>query len=135
MTIKEKLQSYKITKRAILNEQDKILEYKAKCEAITRRYEEKNSGNLCRKDDRYVTFVEQKERCEKFIKRHKERLLEVENLVDKCNDVVLEEVLKLRYIKGYSWVKIEMYMNMSKSSVHRYHKKALDMLINLCPLA
>ena len=50
---------------------------------------------------------------------------EIETMIDGLEDNRMKLILSLRYLKGYSWVKVAMQANYSEKYVFRIHGKAI----------
>ena len=60
----------------------------------------------------------------------KEAFCEAERLILKLEDVNEAQVLRYKYIWGYSWAEIEEKMNYSRTSLKRIHRRALYNLLS-----
>lgn len=52
----------------------------------------------------------------------------IERAVGALQDPTEQMVLRLRYIKGYSWARIRFEVHYSESQVKRYHRQAMKRL-------
>lgn len=53
---------------------------------------------------------------------------EIETMIESLDDVKQKEVLRLRYLRGYTWVKIGMRINYSEQHARWIHGKAIEEL-------
>ena len=53
---------------------------------------------------------------------------EIEDMIDSLEDNRYKTVLSMRYLKGFSWVKVAMEMNYAEKYVFALHGKAIEEL-------
>ena len=53
---------------------------------------------------------------------------QIEDMIDALDDNRYKTVLSLRYLKGYSWVKVSMEMNYAEKYLFALHGKAIEEL-------
>ncbi|KRN88717.1 hypothetical protein [Ligilactobacillus ceti] len=59
--------------------------------------------------------------------------VEALNFIERIEDLKLQKILILRYLKELNWYKIQRTMDYSESAIHKLHNKALakmDVIIN-----
>ena len=50
----------------------------------------------------------------------------IENTIDKLEDAVDRNIMRLRYIDGYTWERLCVLMNYSWNGIHKKHRKILE---------
>lgn len=61
--------------------------------------------------------------------RLQEMRISVENLIGRVEDSNERRLLTLRYLEGFTWIKIAYVMNYSWQHLHRLHSKVLTMIV------
>ena len=62
---------------------------------------------------------------EKQIKLMKQQI-EIENCIDKLEDSIDRNIMRLKYIDGYTWERICVIIGYSWNGIHKKHRKILE---------
>lgn len=64
---------------------------------------------------------------EKQIRLIREQM-KIENCIDKLEDSIDRNIMRLKYIEGYTWERICVTIGYSWNGIHKKHRKILDMI-------
>lgn len=126
---KEELKEYIETKREIeiIKEKIECLEGKKtsiKSQIITdmpRGEAEKDRlGQLLIQIEELIDLYNEKQ--DKLLKQQ----LEIEKCIDKLEDSVDRNIMRLRYLEGYTWERMCVLLNYSWNGIHKKHRKILE---------
>lgn len=62
---------------------------------------------------------------EKFNKLFKQQV-EIEKCIDKLEDPIDRNIMRLKYLEGYTWEKVCVELSYSWNGIHKKHRKILD---------
>lgn len=126
---KEELKEYIETKREIeiIKEKIECLESKKtsiKSQIITDmprgEAEQDRLGQLLIQIEELIDSYNEKQ--DKLLKQQ----LEIEKCIDKLEDSIDRNIMRLRYLEGYTWEKICVEVSYKWAQVHRHHKRILE---------
>lgn len=126
---KEELKEYIETKREIeiIEEKIECLEGKKtsiKSQIITDmprgEAEQDRLGQLLIQIEELIDSYNEKQN--KLLKQQ----LEIEICIDKLEDSIDRNIMRLRYLEGYTWEKMCVLLNYSWNGIHKKHRKILE---------
>lgn len=126
---KEELKGYIETKREIKIIEEKIEYLESKKTSIKSMIiddmpkpepEQDRLGELLGEIEELIELYNGKQ-----IKLMKQQI-EIENCIDKLEDSVDRNILRLKYIDGYTWERICVELNYGWNGIHKRHRKILD---------
>lgn len=126
---KEELKEYIETKREIeiIKEKIECLEGKKtsiKSQIITDmprgEAEQDRLGQLLIQIEELIDSYNEKQ--DKLLKQQ----LEIEKCIDKLEDSVDRNIMRLRYLEGYTWERMCVLLNYSWNGIHKKHRKILE---------
>lgn len=128
---KEELKEYIETKREIeiIKEKIEFLESKKtsiKSQIITDmprgEAEQDRLGQLLIQIEELIDSYNEKQ--DKLLKQQ----LKIENEIEKLDNAIDRNIMRLRYLKGLSWEKICVEVGYKWAQVHRHHKRILEII-------
>lgn len=126
---KEELKEYIETKREIeiIEEKIEFLESKKtsiKSQIITDmprgEAEQDRLGQLLIQIEELIDSYNEKQ--DKLLKQQ----LEIEKCIDKLEDSIDRNIMRLRYLEGYTWERMCVLLNYSWNGIHKKHRKILE---------
>ena len=126
MTAKEFLQQYRQIDREVYEKHEEIVRLRARAERITATLTGMPGGGQ-RSDwtdivARIVELTEEMDARSLELVRTGEQ---IEELIDRITDPAERRCLRLRYVRGHSWITIARRMHFSHSGVMGLHARAL----------
>lgn len=127
---KEELKGYIETKREmeIIEEKLEFLHTSkggVKSMVITDMPKGSNSNN-----DRLLELMAEIEKLEEMYNKKRLKLMkqlnEIENVIDSLEEPIDRNIMRMRYIKNYTWERICVELNYSWNGIHKRHRKILD---------
>lgn len=126
---KEELKEYIETKREIeiIEEKIEFLESKKtsiKSQIITDmprgEAEQDRLGQLLIQIEELIDSYNEKQ--DKLLKQQ----LKIEKCIDKLEDSIDRNIMRLRYLEGYTWERMCVLLNYSWNGIHKKHRKILE---------
>lgn len=81
-------------------------------------------------DDRLLEIMIEIEKLEKMYNKKRLKLMkqlnEIENVIDSLEEPIDRNIMRMRYIKNYTWERICVELNYSWNGIHKRHRKILD---------
>ena len=81
-------------------------------------------------DDRLLEIMIEIEELEEMYNKKRLKLMkqlnEIENVIDSLEEPIDRNIMRMRYIKNYTWERICVELNYSWNGIHKRHRKILD---------
>lgn len=81
-------------------------------------------------DDRLLEIMIEIEKLEEMYNKKRLKLMkqlnEIENIIDSLEEPIDRNIMRMRYIKNYTWERICVELNYSWNGIHKRHRKILD---------
>lgn len=81
-------------------------------------------------DDRLLEIMIEIEKLEEMYNKKRLKLMkqlnEIENVIDSLEEPIDRNIMRMRYIKNYTWERICVELNYSWNGIHKRHRKILD---------
>lgn len=81
-------------------------------------------------DDRLLEIMIEIEKLEEMYNKKRLKLMkqlnEIENVIDSLEESIDRNIMRMRYIKNYTWERICVELNYSWNGIHKRHRKILD---------
>ena len=127
---KKELQEYIETKRELDIIKDKIEYLEEKKTSIKSMIIDDMPKGESFENDRLGALLGEIEELLNIYHEKQIRLLKqqraIENTIDKLEDAVDRNIMRLRYIDGYTWERLCVLMNYSWNGIHKKHRKILE---------
>ncbi|MBR0294141.1 MAG: DUF1492 domain-containing protein [Acidaminococcaceae bacterium] len=127
-----RLNKYQTLKDRIQNNLDEVERLRNCMVRVTVAY--KDAPGWDRKQSDQNVILTEIEKLSKHIKADTDNLskafYEAERLIGELDNVNEAQVLRYKYIYGYSWEEIEEKMKYSRATLWRFHRKALYHLVS-----
>lgn len=127
---KKELQEYIETKRELDIIKDKIEYLEEKKTSIKSMIIDDMPKGGSFENDRLGALLGEIEELLNIYNEKQIRLLKqqraIENTIDKLEDAVDRNIMRLRYIDGYTWERLCVLMNYSWNGIHKKHRKILE---------
>lgn len=127
---KEELKEYIETKREIKIIEEKIEFLKEKKTSIKSMVITDEPRGCNSESDRLGELLgEIEELIEQYNKKQlrlMKQQLEIEKCIDKLEDSIDRNIMRLKYIDGYTWERICVMLNYSWNGIHKKHRKILE---------
>ena len=130
LTTKEFLNQYRDIEIKIKQKQEEIEHYRSVAMNISQSFDNNGIGGYTGNSDKIGRAVskvidltdELTEDIDNLIVKQKE----ISSTINKVDDIILQNLLKYRYIHGATWEEISVQINYSYVHVCRLHEKALS---------
>lgn len=123
---KENLMRYKKIESEKIYISNQLEKLRARCERVTSSMSDCATGGNSQKDDAYALLIDETEMYDVELKKLILEQRSIEKAVFGISDLVTRQILRLRYLKGFSWKQVSNSMGISEATLFRLHSEVMS---------